>query len=45
MIEAAQAITQNDLPPTQRVYGVLDEDSPNKNAWAFGGDFFCRRRL
>lgn len=41
MIDAAQAITQNDLPPTQRVYGVLDEDSPNKNAWAFGGDFFA----
>lgn len=40
MIETAQAITDNDLPPTQRIYGLLNENSPNRDAWYFGGDFF-----
>ncbi|MBM0066570.1 ABC transporter substrate-binding protein [Alkalicoccobacillus gibsonii] len=40
MIETAQAITNNDLPPTQRIYGLLNENTPNKDSWYFGGDFF-----
>ncbi|GIN17768.1 hypothetical protein J32TS2_31240 [Shouchella clausii] len=41
MIEAAKAITKNDLPPTQRVYGILNDNSPNRDAWMFGGDLFA----
>ncbi|ALA53259.1 sugar ABC transporter substrate-binding protein [Shouchella clausii] len=41
MIEAAKAITENDLPPTQRVYGILNDNSPNRDAWMFGGDLFA----
>ncbi|PAD92395.1 ABC transporter substrate-binding protein [Shouchella clausii] len=42
MIEAAKAITNNDLPPTQRVYGILNDNSPNRDAWMFGGDLFAQ---
>ncbi|WP_054707971.1 sugar ABC transporter substrate-binding protein [Bacillus sp. JCM 19041] len=41
MVEAAEAITQNDLSPTERIYGILNDNSPNKDAWMFGGDLFA----
>lgn len=40
MIEYGQAITDKSKSPTERVYGVLNNNTPNKNAWLFGGDFF-----
>lgn len=42
MVEAATAITQNDLSPTERIYGILNDNSPNKDAWMFGGDLFAK---
>jgi multiple sugar transport system substrate-binding protein len=40
MLEYAQKLTQNVGNADKQVYGILNNDSPNKKAWAFGGDFF-----
>ncbi|WP_274361855.1 ABC transporter substrate-binding protein [Paenibacillus thermotolerans] len=40
MLEYAKALTKDVGDPEKQVFGILNNDSPNKKAWAFGGDFF-----
>ncbi|NGP45290.1 sugar ABC transporter substrate-binding protein [Bacillaceae bacterium SIJ1] len=40
MVEYGKAITDADGNPTQRVYGVMNDNYASKDAWMFGGDFF-----
>jgi multiple sugar transport system substrate-binding protein len=40
MLEYAQKLSKDIGDPEKQVFGILNNDSPNKKAWAFGGDFF-----
>jgi multiple sugar transport system substrate-binding protein len=40
MLEYAKKLTHDVGDAGKQVFGVLNNDSPNKKAWAFGGDFF-----
>jgi multiple sugar transport system substrate-binding protein len=40
MLDYAKKLTHDVGNPEKQVFGILNNDSPNKKTWAFGGDFF-----
>lgn len=40
MLDYAKQLTHDIGNAEKQVFGILNNDSPNKKAWAFGGDFF-----
>ncbi len=40
MLEKAKQLTKDIGDPNKQVFGIHNGDSPNKQVWAWGGDFF-----